>query len=279
MLRKLMKHELRATGRVMLPTLGLVLTSAVGANIAVRSLLDSANALMNALGMLLLAVFVMAMAGAMVFSVVLMIRRFYVNLLRDEGYLMMTLPVSVHEHILSKLTVSLIWAAATVITLVLAMIVLVFDLSLIQEIRTGFSALLREVTLGVHFGDRLIADVVMNLAGYSVEFIAIAFAADALLCLEVYAALAVGHSFSSHKWLMTAVAALVMHIGSEILDELLKAFVNLFDLNAVSTWMQTLSETTIVHLWLLVIIVVILLYAGVYYAITAWFLRRRLNLE
>ena len=39
MLRKLMKHELRATGRLMVPMLLVTLLTAVGANLSIRWLM------------------------------------------------------------------------------------------------------------------------------------------------------------------------------------------------------------------------------------------------
>ena len=42
-----------------------------------------------------------------------LIQRFYKNLLRDEGYLMLTLPASVHQQVWSKLIVSSVWFIIT----------------------------------------------------------------------------------------------------------------------------------------------------------------------
>ena len=41
MLRKLLKHEFRATGRIMLPMFGILLLASVGANLSIRGMLDS----------------------------------------------------------------------------------------------------------------------------------------------------------------------------------------------------------------------------------------------
>ena len=50
MLRKLLKHEFRATGRVILPIFGLLLLSAVGANLSIRGMLDSDSTFLSTLG-------------------------------------------------------------------------------------------------------------------------------------------------------------------------------------------------------------------------------------
>ena len=112
MLRKLMKHEFRATGRVMGPLFGLLLIAAIAARFSVGVLLESSARFLNLLGGLFTTAFVIAIVGVCVMSLVLMINRFRTNLLGDEGYIMFTLPASVHQQIWSKLIVSTVWFAA-----------------------------------------------------------------------------------------------------------------------------------------------------------------------
>ena len=60
MLRKLMKHELLATGRIMLPMFALVLLAGVGGNLSTYQLLETGNSFFNTVGVLLLMVFIVA---------------------------------------------------------------------------------------------------------------------------------------------------------------------------------------------------------------------------
>ena len=145
MLRKLMKHELRATGRVMGPLLLLVLVAAVGGNVSTYRLLETGSGMLNTLGVLLLMGYTIAFVASGVMAFVLMVQRFYQNLLRDEGYLTMTLPVSVHEHIWAKLLVSLIWWIAVLAVAGVSMLILVFSRNMMQEIG--------EILAQLHIGD------------------------------------------------------------------------------------------------------------------------------
>ena len=52
MLRKLVKHEFRATGRVMLPMYLILLVTAVGANISGRGLIGSSYWILDTLAVL-----------------------------------------------------------------------------------------------------------------------------------------------------------------------------------------------------------------------------------
>lgn len=102
MLRKLLKHEFRATARIMVPVYLVLLVTALGANFSTRGILKTPYAVLNILGSLLVMAFVVAIMAVCVVSFLLMIQRFYKNLLRDEGYLMLTLPASVHQQVWSS---------------------------------------------------------------------------------------------------------------------------------------------------------------------------------
>jgi cytochrome c biogenesis protein CcdA len=86
MLGKLLKHEFRATGRIMGPLYLVLLLLAAGANPSVRVLESSASGWLQVLSGLILVAFGIAVAGVCVMSVVLMVNRFRSNLLSDEGY-------------------------------------------------------------------------------------------------------------------------------------------------------------------------------------------------
>ena len=126
MLRKLLKHEFRATGRIMLPMYLVLLVTALGSNLAGRKMLDGPD-ILNTLGVLIVMAFGFAICGVMLMSFVLMIQRFYKNLLQDEGYLMFTLPASVHQHIWSKLIVSSVWFIVTVLAIIAASLVVAYQ--------------------------------------------------------------------------------------------------------------------------------------------------------
>ena len=104
MLGKLIKHEFRATGRLMAPLFGTLLLLAVFVRVS-DLILSAADApvFFEALNALLLVVYVLAILGVTVFATILMIKRFHQNFLTDEGYLMFTLPTSVHSLLWSKL--------------------------------------------------------------------------------------------------------------------------------------------------------------------------------
>ena len=127
MLGKLIKHEFRATGRILLPVyLVMLLTAALVRGFQVLTE-QTAGEFMRALAVLSVLLFSAAVFGGSILAFVLMIYRFYKNLMTDEGYLMFTLPVTTGQLIWSKMIVSAVWLLATAAMDVLSMFISVFD--------------------------------------------------------------------------------------------------------------------------------------------------------
>ncbi len=274
MLRKLMKHEFRATGRIMLPLFLILLVTAVGANFSVRGMLDTGSRFLNVLGALLVMAFVIAIMGVCVMSMVVMVQRFYKNLLQDEGYVMMTLPVSVHQHIWSKLIVSAVWFALTLVVVCLACLIMAFDVELVQQIAAGFRELFQEIyrNLSTYYA--------INGTAIVAEFLVLCFGGCCAMCLQFYAALAIGHSFPNHKmawsvlwfFLIQFIMQFLGGMGIMLLDE--SWFHHL-----LLGWTDNISAMASVHLGMVTVILGEVVYGAVFYILTTYFLKKRLNLE
>lgn len=274
MLRKLLKHEFRATGRIMLPLFLILLATSVGANFSTRGMLETDNKFLNILGVLLVMAFVIAIVGVCVMSMVVMVQRFYKNLLQDEGYVMMTLPVSVHQQVWSKLIVSAVWFALTVVVVCLACLVMAFDVGFIQQLDEGFRELFQEIF------QHITAYSAINGTALMVEFLVMCFVGCCAMCLQFYASLAIGHSFANHKMAWSVLWFFVIQfvvkflggMGILLLDE--SWFHHL-----MLGWTDSLSGVTAMHLSMILMILGEVIYGAVFYFLTTYFLKRRLNLE
>lgn len=269
MLKKLMKHEFRATGRIMLPLLLLVLLCAVGGNISAYNLLESGNSFLSMLGVVLLSAFFIAIMTSCAVSFVLMVQRFYRNLLRDEAYLTLTLPVCVHQHIWAKLLVSLLWWLAVALVSALAVFILVFRL----EMFSWLAEILSQLSL-----DALPLHNLPHMLLFAVELALLMAVGGACLCLHFYAALSVGHSFTHHKDALSVVSFFVLPMLLTLMEKLVMLVLNLLPLDLLSSWLQGLSTPGSVHLTMLGVIVCTAIPSAIYYAVTAYFLKNRLNL-
>lgn len=265
MLRKLMKHEFRATGRVMGPLFGLLLIAAIAARFSVGVLLESSARFLNLLGGLFTTAFVIAIVGVCVMSLVLMINRFRTNLLGDEGYIMFTLPASVHQQIWSKLIVSAVWFIATGLAVVAASFILVAQQGFWWEIRRGFAEIFRHLTAYYAF----------NGTAFLFELLALIFVGCCVLCLEFYAAMAIGHSFAAHKVLYSVLSFLGLQFVMQLLSGGILVGTN-YDILVVAL---PSDGVLAMHSVMLTMIVSTAVFGAVYYVITTMLLKKRLNLE
>ena len=137
MLGKLLKYEIKATSRILLPLYLVLFVVAV-----VNRVLNPFEILENAQGFniqILVNVLSVILYFTIAFSVmaatfIIMIQRFYKNFLGDEGYLSFTLPVETWKHVLSKLLTSMMWIILSILA-VIASIIIIAD---IDSLMSGF---------------------------------------------------------------------------------------------------------------------------------------------
>ena len=278
MLGKLLKQEFRATGRIILPVLGALIVLAFLASLSGSGLINGVTdvpVLRFLMGMIEF-LFGIGVVAAGVVTVVIMISRFYRNLLQDEGYLMFTLPVSVHELVWSKLIVALVWFLVTgiVIFLVMGLLGLVLSRTNLVDLMAEFSSDWEEIWsqivsegLLASFRRFFLAGAVCTLLG------------TVCTCLHFYAAMAMGHMFNKHKILLSIVFFVLISIAFSLMTTSLnmagfsqiseneflyaESMALLFNTLSRMLWWLTLSE---------------LVQAAVLYLATVLCLKRGLNL-
>ena len=205
MLGKLLKQDFRATARIMLPLYAAVPVLGLFTNLITRLCENQNGFLIRAIGALVSFVFSLSLIAAVVTTVVLMILRFYRNLMTDEGYLMFTLPVSTTELIFSKLIVSIVWFLGALAVDALGLLV------------TGrFGSYQNAVRFQVTYTFGMPMTGAQS-AGLIIEFVAFLLLCCVALCLMTYAAMAIGQSFKKNKGLMSVVFFFVLWIGTRLL--------------------------------------------------------------
>ena len=252
MFLKLMKQDIRATARIMVPVYAAAIVLAVFTR--VLDLLPQNNAFMSVLTGLIAMLFSLAMTATVVMSFVLMIWRFHKNYMTDEGYLMFTLPVSTAELIFSKLLVAIAWFACSALVVSVATLIV------------GSSGSINVVGF-----DQISPAAAMTLVG------------GVTLCLMLYACMAIGQSFRRRKTLMAVVFFFVFYVVTQIIGVSFIAHIvqtspsaeALFYGDAATTDMMLQFITGV--FWRATAISAV--GAAVYYAITHWMLSRRLNLQ
>ena len=274
MLRKLLKHEFRATGRVILPIFGLLLLSAVGANLSIRGMTNAQSTFLNTLGTILIMLFFLAIIAVGIVALAVMVSRFYKNLLQDEGYVMMTLPVSIHQQIWSKLIVSTVWFAATVLVIILACCITAFDIRFMGELWREMKNIVHAVIQYNHM------DVVFNGAAFALEALILCILGSVSFCLRAYSAMAIGFSRPNHKGLFSVAAYIGIGVVLQILGGIVISLLNdSWFHRLLLGWEPNVSVVAGMHLGMWLLILLEIIYAAVFYFLTVYFLQKHLNLE
>lgn len=262
MLGKLLKYEMKATGRVFLPLyIGLVMVSILVGIFFRPDFANANNLIAGILGLLYFAV----MVAIVVVTFVMIIQRFYKNLLSDEGYLMFTLPVKTWQLVTSKLLAATIWSAISTIASVLSILLIamsnISDLSMLVD---GFKQMM-QIMAGWGF----------NIWLVMIETILLLIVSLVSNILLIYSAIAVGHMSNRKPILFSVVAYIAFLTIYQIVTSILMTILDFMDLNA---WMQSMSPETIMNTAMFGIILLCAFIGACSYIITIVAMKKRLNL-
>lgn len=271
MLGKLIKHELRASRRMMLPfilaELAAALMFGISMNIVGRGI--STPEWLDWIFMLSSILFVVGLIALSAMAYVVMVERFRRNLLGDEGYLMFTLPVTVDQHIFSKMIAASIWFIVTALVFIgsvfimLAVNVDFFALDWSEFSQAVMATWLRALDM-VGLG---------HMLGFALEFIVMMILGIFSACLMFYLAMAIGYSFSDHKLLISVVA----FFGVSFVLNLLGALF-MFTISSADIYGSIEDPWWPGHIAFLMLIAQALLQCVVFYLPTRLLLKKRLNL-
>lgn len=266
MLSKLLKYELKATGRIFLP---LFLALLIFAGITrLISPIDSEKWATPAI--ISMVIYIIIMAGMFIMTFIMMIQRFKNNLLSDEGYLMHTLPVKPWKHIVSKLFVSMLWIVASGIATLISILIMVLKKGDITRIAAEFADIYHQAF------EKSGAYIYL----LSFEIVIGSLVSLASVILIVYASIALGHLFNRHKMLASFGAFIVLSTLSQVLYTLISWIPEISNFSNINisahdfVAMQMLIQRMIAYG-----ITFTGLLCAAYFAVTNFILTKRLNLE
>lgn len=271
MLTKLLKYELKATARVMVPLYALAVALCAVTNITLLEWVVKTDSDPNLVNIVLLAASSALIGAVLAATVVLMVQRFRSNLLGDEGHVMFTLPVSIHQHIWAKTLVAVFWVLTTLFVAFECTLILGYNGALWMPFpwfREALTAFMDRITSV----DATIPELPLG-AALPISAAAIIISAVGL-GLEIFAALALGHSFHKHKVLLSV----VFFLGIQGIYHLIGGTLPLLA-DLIFYFFPSQSPTGVYMLDMGGSMVFSLLWAAVLYAITHYTLKHRLNLE
>ena len=287
MLKQLLKYEFKATKRLYFGLyLALALLSVVlGVSFRQENAwVDNTN--FGRLEVILMVLYLSVIFAIAVLCFVSTVQRFYQNLLGREGYLMHTLPVNENQLILSKLLTSMVWVLCSGLVGVVCITVMVsigvLDAEVLGTVdwdrwKQLWQMLYEE--LGPEFWVAMVWTILINLARL----------ASLILC--VYAACMIAHQFKKQTMVAGILAFIGMNIVENQIDKLLGTndaalFVDvtykLVDVSNGSEGTPVMHYITAAFgqgascLFCFVFTAAI---AAVYFCLTRWLMKHKLNLE
>lgn len=273
MLGKLLKYEIKATGRTFLPLylalLALTIITKVLLMIAMPdALLDSTSGsnFEIPLGISVTVYFIIIVALS-VMTLIVIIQRFYKNLLTDEGYLMFTMPVETWKLILSKLLVGLMWTFVCGLTVALSIFILALGNFSIMEMTQGINMFYGEFQNQFGMSPNILIVEAMILM--IVETVA--------SILMIYVAIAIGQLFSQHRIMAAFGAYIGISVVLQIVMTLLMALFPIFGLEYLIN--SQINQMKAAEIFINGITVFNIITAAAFYFITNYILKNRLNLE
>lgn len=277
MLSKLLKHEFKAMGRILLPLYAVTiimslvsgLSSKLIPSVTETGLADYLQEKMPAVGILTrvaailtIVIFFLLVFVAMVLCVVFSISRYKNNLHGHQGYLMHTLPVTAFENVFSKVVVATAYQVLVVITAFCAFMFFTAtagELNLLEVGREIFDVL-----------TRLSARTGFTLFLFLVDWIFGIVSFNTMVC----AAISIGHSFNGAKMLKSVGVFLLIAIAETYLLAVAARITGSFD------WNITLGRIeTVVNLSLAVAMLRSLARIALFSWLSSYFIKKRLNLE
>ena len=130
---KLMKYELRSMLRTFIPIWSVILALSLINRFTLR--IEGLSELLGGVpAVLLMVAYVLSIIAVFVIGLIFLILRFYHGLLKDEGYLMFTLPVKASQLLNSKLFSAAILMLGTTLVCLLSFCVLVIDRNVVEGI-------------------------------------------------------------------------------------------------------------------------------------------------
>lgn len=280
MLGKLLKYELKSTSRLMgVLYLAVLIVAAIVGFLARGTIWQATqgNGIAVVVSGLIYTLLIMTL---MIVTVVMILQRFYKNLLKGEGYLMHTLPVPTWMLVASKTISSLIWVLLSIITLIVSVVVL----ALTSVVGSGNLFALDWCSLP--WGDFF--KLFQENAGEIILTIVTAVIQIVRIILLVYTAMAIGAAAKRHKVFYSVLTFIVILIIIAIIGtltnfnliEMLNGSMAVDDA-AIGVSVDAGKNMAVVGYVKLLAgqCITDAIYSVIFFFMTTWFLKNKLNLE
>jgi len=272
MLKKLLRHDIAATGRILLPFYGLIFILAAFLRLfdfLIEVTLD--EGLFFSLISLLYGFFIFAYVFATVSSFALTfffgIQRYYYSINKNEAYLMFTLPVPRYYNIITKVINSLMWQVLSILTVCSSLLIVFYEPGLFDKIW---------LYIKNFFG--ILEAIDTPTVIFLIEVVVLIIVALIQLTLLIMAAISIGHVISKRRLLGSIGGYFMLNIASQIVSVIsLYIFLAVTGLSEVALDQVNSMAYAIGIMGYSIVITSIM--AVAYFFVSNYIIRNHLNLE
>lgn len=266
MLGKLIKYEISATARLFLPFYGALVLFAILNKVFFSFKAQMPDFIME----LTITMYAMIIVAIFVLTLIVMIQRFYKNLLCDEGYLMFTLPVKAWQHITSKLLVALLWIVLSVAVTLLTIIIMTFNSQMIPFLIDLF----RDFAIEVPLSDK--TSILIFLVRLTISSLLSSLSS----ILMIYLSIAIGHLFGKHRILASFGAFLGITFAMQSFTTIFVFYMFKPIIQKIEALQNSFIEVNDALITLFTVGDIInVIFCIVFFFITSYILQNKLNLE
>ncbi|MBQ7726077.1 MAG: hypothetical protein IJT66_02925, partial [Clostridia bacterium] len=228
MLKKLYRYECYSLFRSLVPIYLASLGFALLSRLSLHFYTESSIHILSVFSGLITAMYGLSIAAVGVIGIVVVVTRFYKNLLRDEGYLTFSLPFTPTQHILCKLLCGVLVMIIDVVVVLLSLIILGIGTEawteFFQSLEEAIHAFLQIYTVG---------DAVFTAS----EIVLLALVGTFQGILMFYAAIAIGQQFKSRVG-GAVIAYICFYAAVQIINSLFFAIFITMGLEQFDIWLS-----------------------------------------
>ena len=280
MLKNLIKYEFKATGR----TLGLLYAALIIIACVSRLILGlnnfndgmggSAFPFVGIISTLIVFLYAMFLCAVVVITFIVILLRFYKNLLQNEGYLMNMLPVKSWQHITAKLIAAVVWSFVSVLVVIVSVLIL-------STLAVDFSSITFSV-LGDAWNNVKYGFSQMGVSGVYILFMTLVMvvASTVASVLQLYAAMSIGQTQNRYKAVCSFAAYIAISVVFQIISVILMSVSGsaLMD-SSVNILVGSMAAGSALNIGITVTALYCLVKCVILFFITNYFMKNKLNLE
>lgn len=261
MLKKLLKYDMKMLGKALLPYAAvLLLLSIITRGI---NTLEKSFSFLKIISTPINLAFVVLLVGSLFYTFFVTMKRYYINLFKDEGYLTHTLPVTKNQLITSKMLSSMIFFVGMLFVLVLSLLIGYGDV--FSSFFTAMNEMIHSMNLP------LVPSYIVVVLTFFVSYVS--------SILLLYLSIALGHTRPSNKIMYSVVFGIVLYSVSQLIGLLEIGILYLIYPNMLQELSNAVPSGSIMATTMIMNLVVGVILTALYQWGTNFVLNKNLNLE